>query len=138
MFSECTTIGQNGETIMISVHTEESHAAIVTGNFDVPSPSHLNHFVMRTSISKSSPLSPPNHPKTPNLSNCLLLGTPYTFQLHTLSCTLSEQDPKNLTQSIKCAQLQSYSKKIVDPLWKRLNGLSTPINRTLLHCTSKK
>lgn len=35
MISECTKIGQNGETIMISVHTEESHAAIVTGNMSV-------------------------------------------------------------------------------------------------------
>lgn len=38
MISECTKIGQNGETIMISVHTEESHAAIVTGNMFVDCP----------------------------------------------------------------------------------------------------
>ncbi|XP_055536216.1 obscurin isoform X3 [Wyeomyia smithii] len=46
VFSECTKIGQNGETIMISVHTEESHAAIVTG----PEASHSIHQMRATTV----------------------------------------------------------------------------------------
>ncbi len=31
VISQCTKIGENGETIMISVSTEESHEATITG-----------------------------------------------------------------------------------------------------------
>ncbi|XP_065086396.1 obscurin isoform X3 [Ochlerotatus camptorhynchus] len=66
MFSECTTIGQNGETIMISVHTEESHAAIVTG----PEESHSIHQMRATTIifeeDSGSPLETPQRIIYPN------------------------------------------------------------------------
>ncbi|XP_062553317.1 obscurin isoform X3 [Armigeres subalbatus] len=66
MFSECTTIGQNGETIMISVHTEESHAALVTG----PEESHSIHQMRATTIifeeDSGSPLETPQRIIYPN------------------------------------------------------------------------
>ncbi|XP_055610564.1 obscurin isoform X2 [Uranotaenia lowii] len=43
---ECTKIGQNGETIMISVHTEEIHAGYVTGSDE----SHSVHQVRSTTV----------------------------------------------------------------------------------------
>ncbi|XP_035904935.1 obscurin isoform X5 [Anopheles stephensi] len=46
MISECMKIGQHGETIMVSVCTEESHAAIVTG----PEESHSIHQMRATTV----------------------------------------------------------------------------------------
>ncbi|XP_053676585.1 obscurin [Anopheles nili] len=46
MISECMKIGQHGETIMVSVCTEESHAAIVTG----PDESHSVHQMRATTV----------------------------------------------------------------------------------------
>lgn len=66
MISECTKIGQNGETIMISVHTEESHAAIVTGSEE----SHSIHQMRATTIifeeDSGSPLEVPHRIIFPN------------------------------------------------------------------------
>lgn len=41
VISQCTKIGDNGETIMISVSTEESHEATITGTHVIHS-SHLH------------------------------------------------------------------------------------------------
>ncbi|XP_058062873.1 obscurin [Anopheles bellator] len=46
MISECMKIGQHGETVMIAVCTEESHAAIVTG----PEESHSVHQMRATTV----------------------------------------------------------------------------------------
>ncbi|XP_052566288.1 obscurin isoform X5 [Culex pipiens pallens] len=66
MISECTKIGQNGETIMISVHTEESHAGIVTGTEE----SHSIHQMRATTIifeeDSGSPLEVPQRIIFPN------------------------------------------------------------------------
>ncbi|XP_058464862.1 obscurin isoform X3 [Malaya genurostris] len=106
VFSECTKIDQNGETIMISVHTEESHAAIVTG----PEASHSIHQMRATTVifeeDSGSPLEVPQRIIYPN--------KPHASALHVEEIdSITFQSPEDTAKYHSLATNESFGTRLI-------------------------
>ncbi|XP_052897549.1 obscurin [Anopheles moucheti] len=120
MISECMKIGQHGETIMVSVCTEESHAAIVTG----PDESHSVHQMRATTVifeeDSGSPLEVMQKIIYPNRPHASAL---HVEEIDTITFTSPEQKRQYQSQ-LSATEASAATRTVIEEI--ESDGEATP------------